>query len=414
MFEVIMPKLGLTMESGIIEKWHKKEGDRVESGDVLFEVMTDKVAVEVESYNSGILRKIIRFEGEEIPVTGVVAYIGEKDEKIPEEPSVASKEAVPGRKSSPSGESSDELEKSNLKKDAKEDNEPQASNERIKISPLAKKIALDNRIDITKIKGSGPNGRIIKEDIISIIDSKKEVNTPKKQDGISIRSSNPLTGARKIIAEKMSESKKVIPHTSLRIKVDATNLISVREQIKEKFEKLHNVKVTYTDFIIKACAVALEENIELNSSFLNDNFIIYEDINIGIAVATDDSLVVTTIYKCNKISLADIAKKRYELVKKAREGGLSLDDVTNGTFTITNLGMFGIRSSIPIINPPQAAIIAIGEIYNEPIMVNGEITLRSFMEMTLSCDHRIIDGNRAALFLKSLKERIENTAELIN
>ena len=413
MFEVIMPKLGLTMESGIIEKWYKKEGDRVEIGDVLFEVMTDKVALEVESYNSGILRKIIRFEGEEVPVTEVVAYIGEKDEKIPEESSVAPKEAVLERKSSSSVKSSDELEKSNLKKDVKEDNKPKASNEKIKISPLAKKIAQDNQIDIAKIKGSGPNGRIIKEDVISIINSKKEGGAGKKQDVISIRSSNPLTGARKIIAERMSESKKTIPHTSLRIKVDATNLMSIRERIKEKFEKLHNIKVTYTDFIIKACAAALEENIELNSSLLNDNFIIYEDINIGIAVATDDSLVVPTIYKCNEINLIDIAKKRYELVKKAREGGLSLDDITNGTFTITNLGMYGIRSSTPIINPPQAAIIAIGEIYNEPTMVNGEIALRSFMEMTLSCDHRIIDGDKSSLFLKSLKGRIENPLELI-
>ncbi len=200
---------------------------------------------------------------------------------------------------------------------------------------------------------------------------------------------------------------------SLRIKVDATKLISLREQIKEKFKKLHDVKVTYTDFIVKACAAALEENIELNSSFLNDNFIIYEDINIGIAVATGDSLVVPTIYKCNGMNLIDIAKKRYELVKKAREGGLSLDDITNGTFTITNLGMLGIRSSIPIINPPQAAIIAIGEMYDEPTMVNGEIALRSFMEMTLSCDHRIIDGDKSSLFLKSLKGRIENPLELI-
>lgn len=413
MFKVIMPKLGLTMESGIIEKWHKKEGDRVETGDVLFEVMTDKVALEVESYNSGILRKIIRFEGEEVPVTEVLAYIGEKDEEIPEESSVAPKEAVPERKSSSSGGSSDGLKNGNLKIDVKENNESETSDRRIRISPLAKKIAQDNQIDITKIKGSGPKGRIIKEDIISIIDSKKAVIADKKHDAINIRSSSPLTGAKKIIAERMSESKKAIPHMSLRIKVDVTKLISMREQIKEKFKKLHDVKVTYTDFIVKACAAALEENIELNSSFINDNFIIYEDINIGIAVATGDNLVVPTIYKCNGMSLIDIAKKRYELVKKAREGGLSLDDITNGTFTITNLGMYGIRSSIPIINPPQAAIIAIGEIYDEPTMVNGEIALRSFMEMTLSCDHRIIDGAKSSLFLKSLKGRIENPLELI-
>jgi len=412
MFKVIMPKLGVVMESGIMGQWHKKEGDKVEEGDILFEVTTDKVTMEIEAYKSGILRKIVRHEGEEVPVNGIVAYIGEKDEEIPEEEDTAQVESLPENETL-HDKSPDFAEKIDSDKGTKKDSDREAESKRIKISPLAKKIAREKNIDVSKIKGADPGGRITKEDVLSFIDSKESAGTAEKKNGINIKSSNPLTGIAKVVAERMSESKKEIPHTSLRIKVDATNLVNTREQIKDRFEKIHNVRITYTDFIIKACAVALVENIELNSSYLNSNFIIYEDINIGIAVAVDDNLIVPTIYRCNEMSLVEIAKKRSELVTKAREEKLVLDEITNGTFTITNLGMLGIRSSVPIINPPQAGIIAIGEIYNEPSLVSGEVVLRYFMEITLSCDHRIINGNRAALFLKSLKRGIENPLELI-
>ena len=409
MHEVIMPKLGLTMESGKIEKWHKKEGDKVKAGEVLFEVMTDKVTIEVESYDSGILRKILRAEGEEVPVTEVVAYIGEEDEEIPQaelELAAEDKKKVEVKKAEEAAEKVKEVSG--------------ISGEGVKISPLARKTAKEIGIDYKseRIAGSGPGGRIVKEDIIAYSKKKgkarKEETTPVTTTGITIKSSSPLEGIRKVIAERMSYSKSNIPHIVLNAKADATQLIVLREKFKEKILKKHGIKITYTDFILKSTAVALRENLEVNSTFSDGNYIIYDDVNVGVAVSLEGGLIVPIIFDCDKLEILNIAKKRIELVGKAREGRLSLEEISNGTFTVTNLGMYGIRSFSPIINPPQAAILAVGEIYTEPAVVNGKIKPESFIDLSVSCDHRIIDGMIGAKFLRRIVELIENPAELVN
>lgn len=409
MHEVIMPKLGLTMESGKIEKWHKKEGDKVKAGEVLFEVMTDKVTIEVESYDSGILRKILRAEGEEVPVTEVVAYIGEEDEEIPQaelELAPEDKKKVEAKKAEEAAEKVKEVSG--------------ISGEGVKISPLARKTAKEIGIDYKseRIAGSGPGGRIVKEDIIAYSKKKGkalgEEAAPVTTTGITIKSSSPLEGIRKVIAERMSYSKSNIPHIVLNAKADATQLIVLREKFKEKILKKHGIKITYTDFILKSTAVALRENLEVNSTFSDGNYIIYDDVNVGVAVSLEGGLIVPIIFDCDKLEILNIAKKRIELVGKAREGRLSLEEISNGTFTVTNLGMYGIRSFSPIINPPQAAILAVGEIYTEPAVVNGKIKPESFIDLSVSCDHRIIDGMIGAKFLRRIVELIENPAELVN
>ncbi|MBE3114236.1 MAG: 2-oxo acid dehydrogenase subunit E2 [Actinobacteria bacterium] len=409
MHEVIMPKLGLTMESGKIEKWHKKEGDKVKAGEVLFEVMTDKVTIEVESYDSGILRKILRAEGEEVPVTEVVAYIGEEDEEIPQaelELAAEDKKKVEVKKAGEAAEKVKEVSG--------------ISSEGVKISPLARKTAKEIGIDYKseRIAGSGPAGRIVKEDIIAYSKKKgkarKEEAAPVTTTGITIKSSSPLEGIRKVIAERMSYSRSNIPHIVLNAKADATQLIVLREKFKEKILKKHGIKITYTDFILKSTAAALRENLEVNSTFSDGNYIIYDDVNVGVAVSLEEGLIVPIIFNCDKLEILNIAKKRIELVGKAREGKLSLEEISNGTFTVTNLGMYGIRSFSPIINPPQAAILAVGEIYTEPAVVNGKIKPESFMDLSVSCDHRIIDGRIGAKFLRRIAELIENPAELVN
>jgi pyruvate dehydrogenase E2 component (dihydrolipoamide acetyltransferase) len=428
MNEVIMPKLGLTMESGKIEKWHKKEGDKVEIGEVLFEVMTDKVTLEVESYNSGILRKILRTEGEEVPVTEVVAYIGERDEKIPQtEPDkttvspVAQKLAEKGNLdinritgAGPGGR----IIKNDVEKyieGAKEE----GIEGRTKISPLARKTAKELGIDYNseKIIGTGPGGRISREDVVAYF--KKREKAPEKKTalapaGITIKSSKPLEGIRKVVAERMSYSKLNIPHIVLNVKAGATQLITLREKLKEKMLEKYGIKITYTDFLLRSTAIALRGNLEVNSTFSDGNYIIYDNVNVGMAVSLEGGLIVPTIFDCDKLEVMDIAKKRIELIGKAREGKLSLEEISNGTFTVTNLGMYGIRSFSPIINPPQAAILAVGEIYNEPAVVDGKIKPESFMNLSLSCDHRIIDGAIGAKFLRRIAELIENPAELVN
>lgn len=409
MHEVIMPKLGLTMESGKIEKWHKKEGDKVKAGEVLFEVMTDKVTIEVESYDSGILRKILRAEGEEVPVTEVVAYIGEEDEEIPQaelELAAEDKKKVEAKKAEEAAEKVKEVSG--------------ISGEGVKISPLARKTAKEIGIDYKseRIAGSGPGGRIVKEDIIAYSKKKGkalgEEAAPVTTTGITIKSSSPLEGIRKVIAERMSYSKSNIPHIVLNAKADVTQLIVLREKFKEKILKKHGIKITYTDFILKSTAVALRENLEVNSTFSDGNYIIYDDVNVGVAVSLEGGLIVPIIFDCDKLEILNIAKKRIELVGKAREGRLSLEEISNGTFTVTNLGMYGIRSFSPIINPPQAAILAVGEIYTEPAVVNGKIKPESFIDLSVSCDHRIIDGMIGAKFLRRIVELIENPAELVN
>lgn len=475
MHEVIMPKLGLTMESGKIEKWHKKEGDKVEEGDILFEVMTDKVSLEVESYNSGILRKILKVEGDEVPVTEAVAYIGGVDEIVPDTPSQTTAGdvkvdasvtvAVSGeeKSSAAAGPSADTVEAAGVAK------QPETADGRIKISPLARKIAGEKNIDISTVKGSGPRGRIVKEDIEKILADVKKADTSEQRIKISplarktakdigidwkteripgsgpggriikedivayskarvksvpsgavisgsmrIGSTVKLEGIRKVIAQRMSLSKSTIPHIVLNAKADATNLIQFREQLKEGVLKKHEVKITYTDLILKATALALRDNIEVNSSLQGDDYIIYEDVNVGMAVSIEEGLIVPTIFSCDNLQIIDIARKRIDLIEKARSSKLALEEIQGGTFTVTNLGMFGIRNFSAIINPPQAAILAVGEIYEEPAVINGgKIGTRSFMDLSVSCDHRIIDGAVGARFLQNIVELIENPAMLV-
>ncbi|MBU4313789.1 MAG: 2-oxo acid dehydrogenase subunit E2 [Actinobacteria bacterium] len=459
MHEVIMPKLGLTMESGKIEKWHKKEGDKVEIGEVLFEVMTDKVTLEVESYDSGILRKILRTEGEEVPVTEVIAYIGDKDEEIPQyelkkeaeakigEMEIKEAEETAGKVKEVSGILKEKVkispiarklaEKSNLDitkitgtgprgRILREDVEKyikSAEEERVEkrviISPLARKTAKELGIDYRseKISGSGPGGRIVKEDVIAYSKEKEKAGRKAvvpQPASVAIKSSSLLTGIRKVIAERMSYSKSNIPHIVLDAKANTTKLMDLREKLKEKILEKYGIKVTYTDFILKSTAVALRENLEVNSTFSNGDYIIYDDINVGVAVSLEEGLIVPTIFNCDELEVLDIAKKRVELVGKAREGKLSLEEISNGTFTVTNLGMYGIRSFSPIINPPQAAILAVGEIYTEPVVINGKIKPESFINLSIACDHRIIDGTIGAKFLRKIVELIENPAKLVN
>jgi pyruvate dehydrogenase E2 component (dihydrolipoamide acetyltransferase) len=445
------------MESGKIEKWHKKEGDQVEAGDILFEVMTDKVSLEVESYNSGILRKIIKIEGDEVPVTEVVAYIGNADEKIPDTAGAAPA-AEEVKEQAPAAEP---------EKSAAAEPAPAAQPEgdaRIKISPLARKLAADKNIDISKVTGTGPRGRIVKEDIEKFLASgapavqgrikisplarktAKELGidwktvkidgsgpggrivkedvlafskkapaaaAPAAPGELTVRSRTEITGMRKIIAERMSLSKSTIPHIVMMQKADATNLIQFREQLKESVLKKYEIKITYTDMILKATALALRDNIDINSSLQGDEYIIYEDVNVGMAISVEDGLIVPPIFGCDKLDIVDIARKRIDLIDKAKNNKLSLEEIQNGTFTVTNLGMFGIRNFYAIINPPQAAILAVGEIYSEPAAVQGKIEVRSFIDISVSADHRIIDGAKAAIFLNNIVELIENPALLV-
>ena len=461
MHEVLMPKMGETMETGIIEKWRKKEGDKVEKGDILYDLATDKVSLEVESFYSGILKKILRIEGEEVSIMEVIAYIGEKDEKLPESTESRNKQSLADAAASQQIKAEAVFLDVSNKQEGKSITE-QADSERISISPLAKNLAQSSGIDISKVKGSGPSGRIVKEDIEGFIAlkskskrifispfakktayesgvdykstgikgtgpegriiktdidaylkaakiSEKETKTPAAyQEAIKVLSVTPLKGIRKIIAERMVESKQNIPHILQYSVCDVTNIISLRNKLKDRVEKTHGVKITYTDFLINITATALSEFRRVNSSLQNNNFIVYSNINIGVAVSANNSLIVPTIYNADKLGVIEIAKKRTELVEKGRSGKLSLDEISNATFTISNLGMYGVRSFTAIINPPQGAIMMVSEMYETPVAINGKIEISTCMKIGVAVDHRIIDGVLGAQFLQRVKEFVEN------
>jgi pyruvate dehydrogenase E2 component (dihydrolipoamide acetyltransferase) len=419
---IIMPRLGFTMVAGVIEKWHKKVGDRVEKGDILFEVVTDKVTVEVESLFSGYIKKITGQEGAEIPVNEVIGYIGDKDEELPGGAAEAGIKSGAG-----AADKADKIAGAGAGWQAQAEKgvgphtqggkgaegETKARKNKIFISPLARKTAREMGIDYqsVKIDGTGPGGRITKDDVIAYAEALKKGHEAAPAAAVrkpNVRSSAPLKGMRKIIAERMSFAGKNIPHLVLNAVADATALAGVRKRLTEKVLASHKVKVTVTDFLLKISAVALRDNINVNSSFQDGNYIIYDDVNVGFAVALDEGLIVPTVYGCDGLGLLGIARKRSELIEKARKGRLSLDEITNGTFTVTNLGMFGVRSFDAIINPPQAAILATGEIYQDVAIKDGRTETAYFINLSLSCDHRIVDGAAGAQFLQKIVQLIEN------
>ena len=382
--EIIMPKLGQTVEESTVGKWLKKEGDKVEKGDVLLEITTDKATLEVESFANGVLRKIVHKDGDIVPVLTVIGYIaGSMDEEIPERPE---KEFHEEEK---------EEEETSAKEPVSEVQDKSGIEEvRVKISPLAKKLAKEKGVDITRVNGTGPGGRIVKEDILAFGEAEKIV-----------AKTIPLSGLRKVIAQRLQESKQTIPHFYLSTEIDMT------ECVKARAEK--SPKPAFDDIIIKASALAISENPEMNSSFKGDSIEIVGDINIGLAVAVDDGLVVPVIRNADKLAISDISKKRDELVRKARERKLLPSDYEGGTFTISNLGMFEIDNFSAIINPPQSAILAIGRIKQKPVIIDGNIGIRSMMQVTASFDHRCIDGVLGAKFLQKLKYYLEDPKTLI-
>ncbi len=374
--KVIMPKLGEVMEEGEIVRWLKKEGEEVKRGEPLLEIATDKAIIEVEAFVSGFLRKILTPEGKEVPVGETIAYITDSME-----------EEIPGE----------------VKKEGKR--KTPALPKLIKASPLAKKLAREYGINLSKVKRTGPEGRIAKKDILKLIKREEGplVKEVPSEEGI------PLSGVRKIIAERMGKSKREIPHFYLTCEVDLSIVAkTMKEEIKEKPVKESEVHLTYTDLLIKACGYGLKGVPQVNSTFKEGKIYQSSQINVGVAIGRDERLVVPIIKNVDRKSLFEIAKERKRLIKRTKENKLSLEELEGSSFTLSNLGMFGIKTFSAIINPPQVCILAIGEIKDRVVTIAREIEIRPIMEMTLSCDHRVINGILGARFLQKVKEGLEN------
>jgi len=396
---IIMPKLGFNMEKGTVVKWLIKEGDSVKEQDEILEIETDKTVMPVEAQTSGILRKILVAEGEEVPVTLPIAIIGDKDEDISKMIDEAYQKL--GKAEMIKEESKKAKRISHVIKENQEIEPKKEKEEFKKISPGARRKAKELGVEVELVEGSGPRGVVIKKDILDYFRLKRETSkTLIKEKEIEKRI--PYIGIRKIIGDRLSQSKFTAPHIYFTISVDMTKAISFLDTYNSDLQ----LKVTINDLIVFIVAKVLKEQPNINCSLVGEEIVYHKDINIGVAVAIEEGLIVPVVKNANKISLSDLSEETKKLIKLARERKLVPDDYRGGTFTVSNLGMYGIEQFTSIINPPEAAILAVGVIKKMPIIIkDGEekVEIRPLMNMTLSVDHRLIDGTVAAHFLNQIK-----------
>ncbi len=440
--EIIMPKFGQTVEEAEIVKWHKKVGDKVAKGDVLLEIQTDKATLEVESFHEGTILKIFAKDGETVPVMSVIGYIGKEGEKVPDAPPAVEKpaekpaekkSAAPAKKAAPAkpATASAPVKKSvPAPVQSARNQKSEIKNQKFSITPRAKKLAQELLIKPERISGSGPNGRIIARDVEAFLEENglndlkitpvaKQLIEENGLDLLDVRGEGRITKddvqralreqpktmspMRQIIAKRMMESVTTMPHFFVTMKMDVTDLLAYRKQAKAS-----GFKASVGDIIAKAAALTLREMPVMNSVCIGDSVKTNQDVNIGMAVALDDGLIVPVIRNADIIPLDELAAASKDLAKRARENKLSPEDYQGGTFTISNMGMLGVDQFTAIINPGEGAILAVGASVATPVVKKGQVVIRTIMKMTLSSDHRIIDGAVAARFMKSLKNKLED------
>ena len=439
MADVAMPRLSDSMEEGTILKWLKSDGDDVSKGEELVEIETDKANMTYESDLEGVL-KIVAQEGDTLPVGDTIARIGEGDgggEEQAEEPqqpeaeSESEEEPEPARETVPSAEdSAPEEEREEAPVATEERPQPDEGNGRVKASPIARRMARDLGVELASLEGTGPGGRIVKADVEAAAqnggkkeaapaaeeakeeEQKREVPKPVAagDQGKGETTVEELTRLQQTIARRMAESKATAPDFVITCEVDMEAAVDFRKQLKAAAGD--NPAPSFNDFVVKAAALALREFPRANGAYRDGKFELYSRINVGIAVAGQDALIVPTVFDADRKSLGEISRDARALAERVRAGQITPPELSSGTFSVSNLGMFGIKRFTAVINPPQAAILAVGEMTPRPVVRDGEVTVRSIMELTLSCDHRILYGADAAQFLGRIRERLENPLSL--
>ena len=458
--EVIMPKAGSEMEEGEIVQWFKNEGDHVEEGEVLLEIVTDKVNMEVEAEATGTLLKILAQAGDVVPVVQTIAWIGEPGEKIPgasESGEVAPAETIiekkvdytpvkevekvdySGLRATPAARAYARKKGIDLSKVKgsgpkgrihKDDVLDYKLNSKVKISPLAERIAKIEGINTESIVGTGPNGKIMKADIMAVLHGATKVEAapkaevaPKAPKAPKAPNENqwgvvetvPMSPLRKVISKRMSESYFSAPTFVVNVEVDMTELLALRKKVVDAIIEETGKKATVTDFISLAVIKSLMKHPYVNASLSSDEkeMYLHHYVNLSIAVGMDSGLVVPVIKGADKMSLKELVVASKEITTKALNGKLKPDEMADSTFTISNLGMYGVKSFVPIINQPNTAILGVSATVPKPVVYNGEVTVRPIMTLTLTADHRVVDGLEGAKFMKTLKEAIENPLSLL-
>jgi pyruvate dehydrogenase E2 component (dihydrolipoamide acetyltransferase) len=417
--EVKLPRLGQGMESGVIVKWLKAEGDRVEKGDILYELETEKVTQEVEAEAAGVLLRISVPEGE-AAVGTTVAVIGDEGEEVPAESSnggspqaeaavEVDEKAQEEGSAAPAREAERERGRAaSTDGGAAETAEaPSVQGGRVKASPLARRIARERGIDLAQLTGTGPEGRIVAEDVERAAAAPAPAPAAPGAPPAEVETV-PLTSLRKTIARRMTEAWQA-PAFQISMSADMSRVNAVRPQLVELTPE-GGAKPTVSDVLTKICAAALMRHRAVNAHFTGDAIQIFPTANVGLAVATERGLVVPVIKGAERLTIAEIAAARSELVGRARSGKLQQADLEGGTFTISNLGMYGVDQFIAVLNPPQAAILAVGAALERPVVEDGQLVARPLMTMTLTCDHRTLDGAVASEFLRTVKQLLEEPA----
>jgi pyruvate dehydrogenase E2 component (dihydrolipoamide acetyltransferase) len=389
---VYMPKLGLIMAKGTIVSWAKKEGDKVAKGEKLAEMATEKTTVEITSPASGTLLKILAPAKSSVPVGQAIAYVGEPGEALPEvaattTPAAASAAANPTAQAPTAAAISDSA---------------------VRATPKARRLAKEKGVDLGLIKGTGPMQMVSEEDVLTYIQETRG----KTKFGLKAKEVRELSETRKVIAERMTSSLQTMAQVTLHYEADASELVKLRASLIADIESKTGMRVTYTEMLVKAVARALTEHPIMNSTLEENEIKVVEEINIGVAVASDAGLTVPVIKSADKKSLAEVVSALKAMAEKVRGGKLELEDISGGTFTITNLGTTAVDFFTPIINPPQTAILGVGRIVEKPVAVDGKVEVRPRIGLSLTFDHRVVDGYTAGEFLKRVSQIIESASSL--
>ena len=454
--EVIMPKMGDAMEEGTLLRWIKSEGDEVEEGDPIAEIETDKVSMEIEAEDSGTLAQLIAEEGQEVPIGEAIAFIQGEGEEVPEQSGSGVAQAEEEAEGSDEGgEAQAQTATETEEQQPEAGEEPSGdgaqatggTNGQVRASPIVRRLARENNLDLSRIEGSGPQGRIVERDVRAALESgeaptvdgqaeqqadgQAEVEAPgevqpeqAEQQGFQPAQLPEPTDApgtqlmeptrmQRVIAERMTEAKQHIPHfyATVEIKMDA--VMALRKQLNEQLEE-EGLKLSVNDFVMKACAVALRNYPNLNALYTSKGIELHEKVDMAMAVALDAGLITPVIRDIDSKGLAMISRESKDLANRAREGGLTPEEYQGATFTVSNMGMFGVESFTAIINPPQAAIVAVSSIEQRPAFdENGEVEPGSFMKLTLSADHRVANGRDGALYMSEVKRTLENPVLLM-
>jgi pyruvate dehydrogenase E2 component (dihydrolipoamide acetyltransferase) len=418
---ILMPRLSDTMTEGVIAGWHKKVGDTVKKGDLLADVETDKATMELESYKEGKLLYIGAQKGDKVPVNALLCIIGD-EKKVDVEKIVAAAKGGVAPAGAAQSQPQPAAQTTAAAGAATETAAPAAtgSNGRVLASPLAKKLAADKGIDITKVAGSGDGGRIIKRDIDNYTPAAgggQQAAAATAQPGKAAAAvagqvsfeEIPVSQMRKVIAKRLSESKFTAPEFYLTMEINMDKAVESRAKINE----IAPVKISFNDMVLKACAIALKQHPKVNSSWLGDKIRVNHHVNIGVAVAVEEGLLVPVVRFADLKSLSQIGAEVKEFAKKAKDKKLQPSDWEGSTFTISNLGMFGIEEFTAIINPPDSCILAVGAINQVPVVKNGQIVVGNVMKVTLTCDHRVVDGATGAAFLQTLQQLLEEPLRML-